>query len=170
MCQVCTRLTYTLCLAGWLSKGVWIVHPMLMSSCKINFNLQAWNYVWYSHIHFSINIYIFFQANANYVLEIAFNSWENPLKNDYVKHCCDQTTLFPPNCPEACETRFEICLRPFNSSSNENCPYGRYVIPFDSSISDPDNFTFTLGGELEGGTPNPMTYTVPTVLSVRQNK
>ena len=44
------------------------------------------------------------------------------------------------------------------------------MIPFDPSIPNSDNFVFTLGGELEGGTPNPMMYTVPTVLSVRENK
>ena len=122
------------------------------------------------YIYIYIYIYTYFQANANYVLEIAFNSWENPLKIDSGGHCCDQGNVFPPHCFDICETRFEICLQPFSSSSNRNCPYGRYVIPFDPSIPDPDNFTFTFGGELEGGTPNPMTYTVPTVLSVRQNK
>ena len=107
-----------------------------------------------------------FQVNANYILEIAFNSWVNPFEVQYDGRCCDQHQLSAPDCTSTCQTRFEICLQPSDYSlSNENCPYGRYVIPFDSSIPDPDNFTFTFGVR---GTPNPMIYTVPTVLNVRK--
>ena len=107
-----------------------------------------------------------FQVSAIYILEIAFNSWENPFKVLYDGRCCDQHERSAPHCTNICETRFEVCLQPSNYSlSNENCPYGRYVIPFDSSIPDPDNFHFTFGVH---GTPNPMIYIVPTILSVRK--
>ena len=96
-----------------------------------------------------------------------FNTWENPFKA-LADRCCDQLDTFPPNCAGSCETRFEICLQPFSySPSNRNCPYGRYLVPFDSSIPDSDNIDFAVGVNLEGEVPNPMIYSIPTDLTVR---
>ena len=92
---------------------------------------------------------------------MALDTWENPFHAEFNLECCD-LDIFYPHCTGTCETRFEICLQPFSfSSSNENCPYGKYSTSHDSSIPNSDNITFTFGVDLEGSVPNPMTYYVP---------
>ena len=58
-------------------------------------------------------------------------------------------------------------MQPFSFSlTSRNCPYGRYATMYDSYWPDPDNITFIPGVNIEGDVPNPMTFNVPTNVSI----
>lgn len=108
----------------------------------------------------------YWQVSAYYTFQLALNRWSNPMRWDDGSRCCDDSSP-PPNCTNACDTRFEICVQPFSYSSSEiNCPFGRYDTRHDETFPDPDDISFTFGVTIAGNVPNPMSFIIPDPISV----
>lgn len=100
---------------------------------------------------------------------MALKKWMNPFRAEFNMECCDRDDFYP-NCSEfvQCETRFDICLQSF-STPDLNCPYGRYSTRYDPSFPDSDNINFTVGVNIAGNVPNPMSFNVLEPISVSYN-
>ena len=109
-------------------------------------------------------------VQANYVVNVTLLKWQYPheVSNNTctIMQCCQKTDGYPScSCiTQHIDTTFDICLQPVSFTlTSHSCPYGKYSTTFNDS-----NITFEPHVNKIGDAPNPMTFNVPTNVSIYQ--